>query len=493
MSPAAANTASSINPKTWMHDMPAIGGRALKDIVIPGSHDSGTYELQHTIDNNSSQCQEISILKQLEAGSRYLDLRAWQASDGAYWMYHGTVWSNVKLQTALDDINTFLTQQPGEVVIATLLIDEKTGIDAGWQSACQQVSAHLATPADVHGKSFADVTPNELRQANKRLVMLRSGDVSQIACMDREGVYGDSLYPENYLKALEAYKIWSDKMWILHLGIPYKGDIGNTMVDRAGWNAKEFMPRFKGEAPHQDWLQRRLNIINVDFIQRFGWVDAIVNLNNYPKTWPVAITPQVAAQSHTWTLRAFNHQGTLNIQASTTAPFRAQQGQIYVYAAGHTVPADPDNQAAAWAWDNDAHSWDTGLKWAKGMHVVWIAEKTANGPHTIFLTLPTSNAEDKATATFTWKLRLGQDSNNKLILEGDTNAPFRAQQGQLHVYPQNMAFFPSDPDGKAEKWKYDDQAHPWQTDVPWRQGRHVAWVAHKPANGPYALFVKHVI
>ena len=62
--------------------MSCIGDRPLKDIVIPGSHDAGTYVMQNSIDNNSSQCQEISILQQLEEGSRYLDLRAWPASNG---------------------------------------------------------------------------------------------------------------------------------------------------------------------------------------------------------------------------------------------------------------------------------------------------------------------------------------------------------------------------------------------------------------------------
>jgi hypothetical protein len=75
-------------------------------------------------------------------------------------------------------------------------------------------------------------------------------------------------------------------------------------------------------------LTRRLNIINVDFIEQFGWVDAIVRLNcNYPeiwpKTWPPTIVPQVAAQSFTWTLKAINKNGILYVEATTGSPFRA--------------------------------------------------------------------------------------------------------------------------------------------------------------------------
>jgi 1-phosphatidylinositol phosphodiesterase len=83
--------------QTWMHAMKELDDRPLRELVIPGSHDAGTFVMEHRIDNNSSKCQEISILEQLKAGSRYLDLRAWKASDGEYWLYHGKVWTHVKL------------------------------------------------------------------------------------------------------------------------------------------------------------------------------------------------------------------------------------------------------------------------------------------------------------------------------------------------------------------------------------------------------------
>jgi hypothetical protein len=354
--------------QTWMHAMKELDDRPLRELVIPGSHDAGTFVMEHRIDNNSSKCQEISILEQLKAGSRYLDLRAWKASDGEYWLYHGKAWTHVKLADALADIKTFLDQSTGEIVIATLLIDDKTNIDAGWQWACKQVKDYMATPSVVNGKSFADVTLRQFRDARKRLVLLRSGAVSQLTCMDREGVWGNSLEPSDYVKALDDYRIWSDKMWILHLGIPYKGEIHNAMPTRAEWNAKEFVPRFKGEKPYESWLTRRLNIINVDFIEQFGWVDAIVRLNcNYPeiwpKTWPPTIVPQVAAQSFTWTLKAINKNGILYVEATTGSPFRAQQGQIHVYSPEDPFPADPAGKARAWKWDNDAQEWNTGLNW----------------------------------------------------------------------------------------------------------------------------------
>lgn len=489
MSISVGTSIIQFNTKTWMSDLAFLKDRPLRDIVIPGSHDAGTYKLENEIDNNSSKCQQITILEQLRAGSRYLDLRAWKANDKQYWMYHGFVWAHVKLEDVLTDIKTFLAESPGEVVIATLLIDEKTGIDEGWNWACAQVRDHLVTAADLKGKSFADATPNDLRTLGKRLILLRSGDVAQLACMDREGVYGDSQYPQTYLDKLDAYHVWSDRLWILHLGIPYKGDIHNTMDTRAGWNAKEFIPRFKGTGAYANWLTRRLNIINVDFVEAFGWVDAIVRLNaHYPKTWPALVVPELQKHSYTWTLKAVNRNGTLHVQASTTAPFRAQQGQIHVYRSGAGFPADPAGKAEKWQWDNEAHDWNTGLRWTAGMHIAWVAEKPPNGPYVLFLTLVTQGASTEARRTLTWLLRAG-NADTKMLLEGDTDAPFRAQQGQLHVY-KTGSMFPTDPAGHAEKWHWDNESHPWDTGLKWSAGRHIAWVAEKSPNGPYVLFVK---
>jgi hypothetical protein len=190
-------------------------------------------------------------------------------------------------------------------------------------------------------------------------------------------------------------------------------------------------------------LTRRLNIINVDFIEQFGWVDAIVRLNeHYPKTEPATIVPRVVTESFTWTLKAINKNGILYVEATTGSPFRAQQGQIHVYPPQDPFPADPAGKARAWKWDNDAQVWNTGLKWTPGMRIAWVAEKSPNGPRVPFLKLETVGPVSSKGATYTWKLRIGND-DGKLFLEGDTDAPFRAQQGQLHVYPPGSAFPPT--------------------------------------------------
>lgn len=477
-------TTLAIKPQTWMRDMAALADRPLKDIVIPGSHDAGTFQMENRIDNNSSQCQEVDIYSQLAAGSRYLDLRAWKASDGEYWMYHGAAWTHVKLADVLSDILRFLADNTDEIVIATLLIDEKTGIDVGWQWAVTQVASQLVTLE--HLQRFADATPRQLRSLGKRLVMLRHSSPEQFANMDREGVYGDSLYPSTYLNALEAYVAWSDKMWILHLGIPYKGDIHNTMPTRSKWNADDFIPHFLGTT-QPDLRYRPLNIINVDFINRFGWFEAIVALNAHtPKDGSHEMTPQTAVRSLTWSLHAFEKNGHLWLSWETTSPFRAQQGKIQVYEAGVDFPADPEGHVRVECWDNDTNPWDSGLPWAPGICVGWAAEKSSNGPHVTLLKLITQGRSSRADVTYSWTLRAG-DYRGKLYLEGVTDAPFRAQQGKLYAFEHDAQYPGSSRSVEATQW--DDQAHPWNTGLSFKAGRRVAYEAQVSPNGAYTEFL----
>ena len=66
----------SINPD-WMTSLvqsrPEI---TLKDMVIPGSHDSGSYSIENfKVFSAVGRTQTVNVLDQLHRGSRYLDIR----------------------------------------------------------------------------------------------------------------------------------------------------------------------------------------------------------------------------------------------------------------------------------------------------------------------------------------------------------------------------------------------------------------------------------
>jgi hypothetical protein len=93
---------------------------------------------------------------------------------------------------------------------------------------------------------------------------------------------------------------------------------------------------------------------------------------------------------------------------------------------------------------------------------------------------------------YTWTLTAYQQRGN-LWVKWNTNAPFRAQQGQLAVYSGSS--FPSDPqaDRKASCWDNENGGGSgWDTGLVWGSGWHVAWLAQASPNGPYKYAVQAV-
>lgn len=82
----------------------------LTNIVIPGSHDAGTKGMMWM-----AETQDKSVADQLDAGTRYLDLRV-KLKKGELVINH-TVINGQKLSIVLKQINTFLFHHPTETVL----------------------------------------------------------------------------------------------------------------------------------------------------------------------------------------------------------------------------------------------------------------------------------------------------------------------------------------------------------------------------------------
>lgn len=88
-------------------------------------------------------------------------------------------------------------------------------------------------------------------------------------------------------------------------------------------------------------------------------------------------------------------------------------------------------------------------------------------------------------STFSWNLE-AYESQGNLWLKWSTNAPFRAQQGQIHVYKGG---FPSDPTKDTAAWAWDDKGN-WNTGLVWGTGWNCAYIAEAAPNGPYVYFIQ---
>lgn len=116
--PQPALSAGTVSPAAWMGGIwDNIQNKRLDQLVIPGSHDSGTGFMDSRYGTNTARTQTGSIATQLRDGIRYLDFRVKEAAhrgcadDSVWWFNHGTYRSQTRLMTALDEIKTFLSEE----------------------------------------------------------------------------------------------------------------------------------------------------------------------------------------------------------------------------------------------------------------------------------------------------------------------------------------------------------------------------------------------
>ncbi|KAG1657828.1 Heparan-alpha-glucosaminide N-acetyltransferase [Nymphon striatum] len=116
-SSTVATNCLKTNPN-WMNTSKAvIGDVYLRKVMIPGSHNSGSYstKVSKSIISRFLITQDMSIFNQLIFGIRYLDLRI-GAHNNDFWIYHDVFRTKTRLVTVLDDVKAFMNTT-NEVII----------------------------------------------------------------------------------------------------------------------------------------------------------------------------------------------------------------------------------------------------------------------------------------------------------------------------------------------------------------------------------------
>ncbi len=134
----------SMRPRhNWMS---FVGNRTLFDVTIPGSHHSasGTISIARPsrfICRRHAQCQSLTVLEQLRAGIRCLDVRLRLGSDGVIRASHSNRVSSIELEflfmsmeDVVNEILRFLDENRSEVVFLKIRMDFRApDLGSSWQ------------------------------------------------------------------------------------------------------------------------------------------------------------------------------------------------------------------------------------------------------------------------------------------------------------------------------------------------------------------------
>ncbi len=115
----------------WNSWMAAIKDNVpLARISIPGTHDSGTFELKNPIKRVWAKTQDCNFLNQMNNGIRFFDIRVRATNNNTFMLHHGSIYLYIGLHRFLNDAKTFLKQHPSETIIMSIKKDHTSAKNA---------------------------------------------------------------------------------------------------------------------------------------------------------------------------------------------------------------------------------------------------------------------------------------------------------------------------------------------------------------------------
>ncbi|HEY5851200.1 MAG TPA: phosphatidylinositol-specific phospholipase C [Lysobacter sp.] len=215
---------SDLPPRSsWMATLD--GDRTIRSLSLPGTHGSAALHGGHIVAN-----QTLSITQQLNGGIRVLDLRL-RHIDNVFALHHGPVFQKKFFGDALNDIQAFLTANPGETVFMRVKEEHQAenttrSFEDTFAAYFDQYKPMIAVPAN------GQLTPlSELRGKLVFLVDFRARRSFGLG-------YGSFLIQDDYSVRTnwDVYTKWERvKEWLTRAGVdPARGPARMNYLSASG-------------------------------------------------------------------------------------------------------------------------------------------------------------------------------------------------------------------------------------------------------------------
>ena len=204
---------SSGLPSDWMQqNLQTLGGRTLREICMPGSHDAGMGKITWSdhipefLVSDFTRTQTFEIYYQLDSGSRYLDVRP-HLSEGRHWTGHymGKLGARGQsMESIVDDINRF-TATNAELIVVNLSHDTQCDDEFRhynrdeWHSLLQQLlglNRLFILPADSGATTLLDLKLADLIGGGRAavVVVIEPNDPLDLGEFAGRGFYPPALF-----------------------------------------------------------------------------------------------------------------------------------------------------------------------------------------------------------------------------------------------------------------------------------------------------------
>lgn len=191
----AARATFLANQADWMANVrrnkPSWGALTLDKLFLPGSHDSGTFNMVDVgIPNVYNQTQSLGFAEQLDAGVRWVDFRVGYypnyetGAEGPFFTVHADYGSWSAVSTALKVIKGWMDSHTGEIVFLNFKWEGPDG-NTVWTDALRarvlQLAYDTLEPVGVLPRSeHAGMTVDEMFAKSYRAVLATSSSYNAL-------------------------------------------------------------------------------------------------------------------------------------------------------------------------------------------------------------------------------------------------------------------------------------------------------------------------
>ncbi len=279
----------------WMRENhAAIGGKKLHEIAIPGTHDSGCFDLYAKLATREfSQSQNLDFAGQLQYGVRYFDVRLYLAADGHYYFNHSTTKTYTKLDDFVAALAAFLQAPNNQEIVIADLSRFGQGVGTNFQASdyrkiIEMFSKHATLGALLTNGAQTTKTIDELVKGGRRVVLLcdqANEGWFQNICDELEVVVPDSINQDAEwanAHATSTLKAWLqkevtahaglDKLWSLQAQLTPIPLLQNMQEVATNCNA------LAAKWVHELWW-KDVNVVFADFITGGGLVEVLIDCN----------------------------------------------------------------------------------------------------------------------------------------------------------------------------------------------------------------------
>jgi len=180
---------------------------ALGDIVLPGTHDSGSYSIE-TFNPFSAvgRTQNVTVVEQLHRGARFLELRIAGSGKNVN-IFHGCLKGSL-FERILDDITLFCEDFPGEFIVLNVAAEYDRAF-----TSIQKKQALDIMKQSLGDKLFVDNDINTLLTTPVKDLVVKGKQICVLLSRFYEDFEVDGLqYSESYVA--KEYCFFSADDWL---------------------------------------------------------------------------------------------------------------------------------------------------------------------------------------------------------------------------------------------------------------------------------------